>query len=108
MKAVVTTALGLVLLAPGAVADFITGRVVDWNGVGVEGVDIDVKEETTGQEPPIFNDGTNANGFFNTTLPPGVYTVTFRPPKPPTTTHLFAEVEGVVVFGTTNMGVITT
>ena len=105
MKAI-ASALLLALLAPTASADFITGRVVDQNGVGVGGVDIDVKNVVTGETPTIFNDGTDPDGFFTTTLPAGLYEVTFTPPPPPVTTHLVLDIEPVAVVGTTAMGVI--
>ncbi len=94
----------LCLLAGPASADFITGRVVDANGVGVPGVDIDVDNIGSGGDPDIFNDGTDANGFFTTTLPSGIYDIFFRPPGPPTTTLLAGVVSNVVVVGTKNMG----
>lgn len=93
-------------LASSASADFITGRVVDANGVGVPGVDIDVDNQGGGGDPDIFNDGTDANGFFTTTVPNGIYDVIFHAPPPPVTTHLAQVVENVVVVGTKNMGTI--
>lgn len=96
----------LLVLSGDLRADLITGQVVDSLGIGVPGVDIDVKNLGGGGDPPIFNDGTDANGFFSTTLPAGDYRVTFTPLPPPTTTHLVLEVEDVNVAGTTPMGVI--
>ena len=97
----------LFVTSPGAFADFISGQVVDVNGIGVQGVDIDVENLGSGGDPDIFNDGTDANGFFLTTIPAGIYRVSFKPPPPPTTTHLTATVDDVIVIGTTNMGVIS-
>lgn len=99
-------ALSLVAAALAAPvrADFITGRVVDADGIGVPGVDIDVKNLGSGGTPPIQNDGTDANGFFTTTLPAGLYRITFTPPPPPASTHLVAELDDVVVVGTTALG----
>lgn len=94
-------------LAAPLSADFITGRVVDVHGNGVAGVDIDVENLGSGGDPEIFNDGTDANGLFTTTVPAGVYAVFFKPPPPPTTTHLTETVSSVVVIGVTDMGVIT-
>ena len=68
-----TSALALSLLAANVRADFITGRVVDVNGNGVGGVDIDVKNLGSGGDPTLFNDGTDPNGFFTTTIPAGEY-----------------------------------
>lgn len=96
----------LALLPVAAHADTITGQVVDEHGVGVPGVDIDVKNLGSGGTPPIFNDGTDANGFFTTTLPAGLYRVTFTPPPPPATTNLVLEVDDVIVVGSTAMGVV--
>ena len=75
------TFLGVtLLLALPTAADNLIGRVVDSNGVGVVGVDIDVDNLGSGGDPDIFNDGTDAQGFFNVTLPPGQYVVRFTPP----------------------------
>src|SRR5262245_65609301 len=76
-------------LASLASADAITGRVVDQNGVGVAGVDIDVINLGSGGNPHELNDGTDINGNFLTTIDgPGVYEIRFFPPTPPTTTLL--------------------
>ena len=96
----------LLFTTPPSQADFITGQVVDSFGVGVSGVDIDIKNLGSGGTPNIFNDGTDASGFFTTTMPAGFYRVTFTPPAPPLTSHLITEVDDVIVVGTTNMGVI--
>lgn len=98
--------LALALLALPTQADFITGRVVDSFGVGVNGVDIDVKNLGGGGTPPIFNDGTDALGNFVTTVPAGLYRVTFTPPIPPLSSHLVTEVEDVIIVGTKDMGTI--
>jgi hypothetical protein len=95
-------------LASPASADAITGRVVDSNGVGVAGVDIDVINLGGGGNPHELNDGTDANGFFLTTIDQaGVYEVRFYPPPPPVTTHLTGVVTNLVVVGTKDMGTIT-
>src|SRR5262245_41353681 len=99
--------LALVSTAHPSHADTITGRVVDANGVGVPGVDIDVKNLGSGGDPLITNDGTNLSGFFTTTLPAGVYEVFFKPPPPPVSSLLTNSVTNVVVVGTKDMGVIT-
>jgi hypothetical protein len=95
------------LLAPAGLADLITGKVVDGNGVGIAGVNIDAKNLTTGDDAVLFDDGTNLDGFFSTTIPPGIYLITFNPPPPPASTSLLVEVDDVVVVGTKAMGVIT-
>ena len=96
----------LLLIANLASADAITGRVVDANGVGVAGVDIDLISLGSGGNPHEANDGTDANGNFTTTCDAGVYEVRFYPPPPPTTTLLTGIVTPVVVTGTKNMGTI--
>lgn len=97
------------LCLPGSMlqADFISGQVVDANGVGVSGVDIDIDNLGSGGDPTILNDGTDANGFFITTVPAGFYRVLFLPPAPPASTHLTAILDNVLVTDTTDMGVIT-
>lgn len=92
--------------APSSRADFITGFVVDANGVGIEGVDIDVKNLGSGGTPDIFNDGTDATGFFFTTVPNGTYRVTFNPPPPPASVSFVKEIEPVSILGTKDMGTI--
>lgn len=96
----------LLLIANLASADAITGRVVDANGVGVAGVDIDLISLGGGGNPHEANDGTDANGNFTTTCDPGVYEVRFYAPPPPTTNLLTGIVSPVVVSGTKNMGTI--
>ena len=97
----------LALASPSPLfADLIVGRVVDASGNGVPGVDIDVTTQS-GSDPTIFNDGTDANGFFSTTVPAGLFDVSFRPPAPPASTALPALLTDVLVFGTTDLGVIT-
>jgi len=85
-------------------ADLVTGRVVDSQGNGVPGIDIDAIDLLTDDEATLFNDGTDANGFFVTTIPPGIYDIIFNPPPPPTTTHLVLHVEPVTVVGTKALG----
>ena len=59
-------------------AELITGHVVDIFGNGVQGVDIDVENEGSGGDPSIFNDGTDATGFFSTTVSDfGVFNIEF-------------------------------
>ncbi len=96
--------LSLFALSTTAHADFITGQVVNSMGVGIPGVDIDVKNLGGGGDPAISNDGTDAFGFFNTTVPNGFYRVSFTPP--PAASSLVLEVDNVVVVGTANMGVV--
>lgn len=99
-------AAALVLAQP-ALADNLTGRVLDSNGNGVANVDIDVKNLGSGGDPTISNDGTGIDGSFNVTMPPGFYQIIFNPPPPPTTTHLVTKVDDVVVVGTTDLGDVT-
>lgn len=96
----------LASLASAPAADLLVGKVVDSNGVGVPGVDIDIEDAGGGDDPPIFNDGTDALGNFAVTVPAGFYDVIFNPPPPPATTHLILTVEEVVIVGTTNVGTV--
>jgi hypothetical protein len=81
-------------------AGVITGRVVDSLGNGVAGVNIDANGGAT-----VVNGGTDANGFFTTTITPdGNYDLIFEPPPPPASTSLTKELENVNVFGTVNLG----
>ncbi len=98
--------LSFFLFASPAAADLIIGQVVDPNGVGVPGANIDAIDLFNGGQATLLNDGTDANGFFSTTIDPGVYRIVFKPPPPPTTTLLVREVNNVVVSGTKDMGTI--
>lgn len=94
------------LTAPLASADLLLGRVVDDGGAGVQGVDIDAKDLSSGDDVELSNDGTDANGDFAVTIPPGFYEISFNPPPPPLTTHLVLEVDNVIVAGTSNLGTV--
>jgi len=89
-----------------SMGDTIIGQVVDSMGVGVPGVDIDVTV-SSGTDPTISNDGTNANGIFVTTVPAGLYDISFRSPPAPATSHLAMVLSNVLVVGQTNLGVVT-
>lgn len=96
----------LAAAAPVAAADFITGTLLDANGQPVAGANINAKNLGSGGDPNLQNDGTDANGFFLTTIPAGTYRITFIPPAPPAALGMPLDVEPVVVLGTTDMGTI--
>jgi len=97
----------LVALSSLASADFVTGRIIAPNGTGVNGVNINAFRVNNGnEEDNLFNDGTDVNGNFNTTIPAGVYDLVFLPPGPPTTTHVPLVVRNVVISGTRNLGTL--
>jgi hypothetical protein len=103
------TASALLLLAfsPSLFADLVTGRVVDSNGVGVPGININAFRVSNGnEEDNLFNDGTDGAGNFTTTIPGGVYDLHFIPPQPPATTHVPLVVRNVVIAGTKNLGTL--
>lgn len=109
LPALLHAGLGLastLVLAAVAQADLITGQVVDSNGVPVAGVNIDAFTIPGDNNTTIFNDGTDAGGFFSTTIPPGTYRIHFHPPPPPASSSLDLDVQPVTVLGTVNMGVI--
>jgi len=88
-------------------AELITGHVVDIFGNGVQGVDIDVENEGSGGDPSIFNDGTDATGFFSTTVSDfGVFNIEFNAPPPGATTVLSIQLDNVLVVGTVDLGTI--
>lgn len=99
--------LSLVLFATAARADTLSGRVVDASGVGIAGVDLDVKNLGSGGDPPITGDTTDALGFFTTTMPAGEYRVSFNPPPPPASTSLIFEIDDLMVSGNLNLGVLS-
>jgi len=98
----------LSFLAPQLPAETITGTVLDAAGNPIPGVDIDVDNLRGGGDPDIFNDGTDLNGVFTTTvLGAGVFDVIFSPPPPPGTTALPILLHDVLIIGTVDLGVIS-
>lgn len=98
----------MLFLAGQALAELVVGRVVDSMGQGIAGVDIDVNNEHGGGgDPDIFNDGTNADGFFSMTVTPfGVFDIEFNAPPPGATTSLSVTLTDVLVAGTVDLGTI--
>ena len=99
--------LSLVLLAVPARADLLVGRVVNSSGVGVAGVNLDAFDLVAGSDVGLANDSTDALGNFSTTIPAGLFRVTFKPPAPPASTLLTLELDNIVVSGTRNLGNVT-
>jgi hypothetical protein len=96
----------LLALAPAARADLITGQVVGPTGLGVANVNIDAQNNGSGGDPDLVNDGTNAGGFFSTTVTPGgTYDFIFVPPSGSGLVTLV--LHDVTVFGTVNLGQLT-
>jgi len=107
LRRILSTLPPLLLISNLASADAITGRVVDANGDGIPGVDIDFVRLGGGGNPHEANDGTDVNGNFFTTVDPDVYTILFFAPPPPTTTLVTGSLSPVVVSGTVDLGTIT-
>lgn len=101
----ITLALGL--LTTSVAADTFTGRILDSTGAPVAGLNIDAKDENTGDDGNIMNDGTDANGFFAVTIDPGTYRLTFLPPPPPAALGLVHCIDNQVIAGVTDLGTIT-
>ncbi len=94
--------------AQPAFAQTLSGRLVNASGVGVAGVDIDLKAQGGGSDPTLSQDFTDVNGFFTVSVtPPGTYRVEFIPPPPPASSSMYLRLDNVVVSGATNLGVIT-
>lgn len=96
-------------LSPLTRAGFITGQVVNQFGAPVPGINIDARNFSGGGGGvTLLNDGTDANGFFTTTIPAGTFIIQFLPPQPPATNALVTEVAPIAVTttGTTAMGVV--
>lgn len=106
MKSLTTALLSVLLLPSLAQADFLDGRLVDANGNGIPFADLDFKNNGSGGNPTVLNDGTDALGYFHVTIPAGNYEVTFNPPQPPASTCLQHVIPSVVVSGTTNIGTV--
>lgn len=99
--------LALLASANATFGDLITGRVVDSNGVGVPGVNIDAIRVSNGNDQNLSNDGTNTLGNFSTTIAAGVYDLYFFAPVPPQTTLVPLVLRNVVVTGTKALGNLT-
>jgi hypothetical protein len=104
----ITPFLGVIVLAVAATsakAQTLVGRVVNSNGVGVAGVNIDALDQG-GNDVPLSHDGTDANGNFAVDFPSnGTYDVFFYPMVSSHYAPTFRD--DVVVSGTTNIGNIT-
>ncbi|MCY2958865.1 MAG: hypothetical protein NTY35_01775 [Planctomycetota bacterium] len=95
----------LLALAPFARADFLDGRVLGSNGLGVASVNITARNSGGGGGGvSLVNAGTDANGFFHVTIPAGTFEITFQPPQPPASSGLITVVDPVTVAGTANIG----
>lgn len=106
MKSFHLPVLAALLLGSTSFADFITGTVVDSNGVPMPGVNIDAIRLSNGNNINLSNDGTDAAGFFLTTIPADVYDLIFYPPAPPASTQVPLVLHNVVVAGTKNLGTL--
>lgn len=103
LTALLASPFASALLAQGS----LSGVLVDSMGVPVPNANIDVLGIDGGPDPTVANDGTNASGVFNVSVDPvGTYEVRFKPPVPPTTTHLILSLPAVVVGATTNVGTV--
>ena len=92
----------LLLAAAPAQADLLSGRVLDSAGQPLPACNLDVVDVVTGVDMALAGDTTDAAGQFTIDVPTGLYTVTVNPP--PGSAHLVGLVDGVAVFGATNMG----
>ena len=105
LSALLSLAL-LLSLAAATRADVLTGRVLNPQGQGVVGLDIDVKDAFGGDDPFVSGDFTVAGGEFMIILPSGTFDVVFRPT--PDTKLFTEEIESVVVAGgIVDLGTIT-
>ena len=92
-------------LAAPAVADTVTGQVVDENGVGIPLADLDAFDITNDVEMVLTGDSTDAAGFFSTTIPSGRYRLTVEGPVG--SNHMSVVFPDVDVLGTLDLGVVT-
>ncbi|MDH3591774.1 MAG: carboxypeptidase-like regulatory domain-containing protein, partial [Planctomycetota bacterium] len=75
-------ALGLLLVvATGASATVVSGRVTNVTGSGIANVDLDFVNRDTDENIPLVGDDTDPLGFYAVTVPVGDYDVRFNPPK---------------------------
>ena len=99
------TLAGLCLNPSVAKADTLTGRIVDINGVGVANGDVDAFDIPNAFELNLTGDSTDANGFFNVTLPASLYRITLEGPIGSQLVPV--EIDNLLVVGTIDLGTIT-
>jgi hypothetical protein len=87
-----------------AKADLITGTLVTSTGQPVAFGNIDAKFVSGGGNPTLVNAGTNALGQFSTTIPAGMFELTFTPPQG--VAGLLLTLDNVSVAGTVNLGTL--
>src|SRR5262245_62885176 len=101
----ILTAVVLGMGATSTQAQTLVGRVINSNGTGVAGVDIDAQDQN-GNDVPLTNDGTDASGNFAVDFPNnGTFDVSFFPIV--SSHYVPAFRDNVVISGTTNIGNIT-
>ena len=66
-----------VTLADGTL---LSGFVTDRTGNGIFGVDIDLREDSTGEKVFVSNNETDSTGFYNVAVPMGTFDLRFAPP----------------------------
>lgn len=67
-----------VTLSDGAL---LNGIVTDRTGNGIFGVDIDLREDSTGKKIYVSNNETDSTGFYNVAVPAGIFDLRFAPPS---------------------------
>jgi hypothetical protein len=75
----------------------LTGRVTDGAGAGIAGVDLNVRDEGTGEKIFVSGDNTDVNGDYEIVIPDGSYSIEHAPPAG--LALLPVEVAGIVVAG---------
>ena len=90
--------------APSLRADTLTGRLVDTDGIGIVNGDVDVFDRDSGTDLILTGDSTDANGFFNVTIPAGRYDLTFQ--GPPGGRYFEILIRDIDLAGTLDMGTL--
>ncbi len=57
----------------------LSGFVRDTLGVGIPGIDLNFRDENTGNTIAPPGDNTDGLGFYNVVIPPAIYRLTYRP-----------------------------
>jgi len=83
-------------------ADTLVGRIVDVNGIGIANGDIDIRD--SGMDLILTGDSSDANGFFNLTIPPGDYDVQVE--GPPGSLFIDVTLPDFIVSGVSDFGTI--
>lgn len=96
------TDMGVITLGTGVT---LSGRLVDFSGVPVTNVDLDVVDESLGEDILVLNDNSDPLGLFTVVVPIGPISLQVDPSTvPPGTATLAPREIALTMFSETHMG----